>query len=119
MAGLAVDRRYFVGVRIAFDVGVAVGALQAAVNALAEFLAVNGDAVAGTVGHGGIAVAGKAVSLRAKSDGRECDGENGNAGCNDSVTKAVPQLLLQFPASVQGGFFLRKNPLGDSGFGTQ
>ncbi len=84
------------------------------------------------VGHGGVAVAGKAVGLRAKSDGRNCDGENGNAGCNDSVAKAVPQLLLQFPASVQGGFYFHpidgdlsmgapvgKNPLGDHGFRTQ
>ena len=33
MAGLAVDGRDFFGVRIVFDVGVATGALQAAVNA--------------------------------------------------------------------------------------
>jgi hypothetical protein len=71
-------------------------------NALAEFLAVDGDAVAGAVGHGGIAVAGKAVSLRpqrrrpvaggpglrVQGNGRECEGENGNAGCDDSVSNA-------------------------------
>ena len=88
MAGFAIDGRDFVGVRIGLDVGVAAGALEAAVNARAEFLAVDGDAVAGAVGHGGVAVAGKAISLRAKSVGRECNGENGNAGCSDSVPKA-------------------------------
>jgi len=88
VASLAVDRRDFVWVWIGLDVRMAARALQAAVNARAEFLAVDGDAVAGAVGHGGIAVAGKAVSLRAKSDGRECDGENGNAGCQDSFSNA-------------------------------
>jgi len=86
VASLAVDRRDFVRMRIGLDVGVAVGALQAAVNALAEFLAVDGDAVAGAVGHGGIAVAGKTVGLRVQGNGRECEGENGNAGCDDSVS---------------------------------
>ena len=33
--------------------------------------------------------------------------------------RAVPQLMLRFQASVQDGFFLRKNPLGVNGFGTQ
>jgi hypothetical protein len=42
-------------------------------------------------------VAGKAVGLRAKSDGRECDSENGNAGCNDSVAKAQS---CSFPCGV-------------------
>ena len=88
MASLAVDRRDFVWVWIGLDVRMAARALQAAVNARAEFLAVDGDAVAGAVGHGGIAVAGKAVSLRAKSDGRECDGENGNADSEDSVANS-------------------------------
>jgi hypothetical protein len=45
-------------------------------NALAEFLAVNGDAVAVSVGHAGIAVAGQAVSLRTKSAGRERQCQN-------------------------------------------
>jgi hypothetical protein len=68
VAGLAIDRRNLVGMRIALDVGVAVGALQAAVNAVAEFFAVDGDAVSGAVGHAGIAVAGQAV-LRAGKRG--------------------------------------------------
>lgn len=46
MAGFAVNGRDFVGVRIGLDIRVAVGALQAAVNAGAEFLAVDGNAVA-------------------------------------------------------------------------
>ena len=66
VAGLAIDRRDLVGMRIALDVGVAVAALQAAVNAGAELLAVDGDAVAGAVGHGGVAVAGEAIGLRAE-----------------------------------------------------
>lgn len=61
VAGLAVDGRNFIGVRIGLDVGVAVGALQAAVNAGIEFLAVDGDTVAIAVGRGGVAVAGKAI----------------------------------------------------------
>ena len=72
VAGLALDGRDLVGMRVALDIGVAIRALQAAMNALAEFLAVNGDAVAGSVGHAGIAVAGQTVSLRTKSAGREC-----------------------------------------------
>jgi hypothetical protein len=33
--------------------------------------------------------------------------------------RAFPQLSSPFLASVQDGFFLRKNPLGSHGFGTQ
>jgi hypothetical protein len=53
--------------------------------------------VTGAVGHGGIAVAGKTVSLRAKSDGRECDGENGNADSEDFVANSQS---CSFPCGV-------------------
>ena len=56
-----------VGVRILLDVSVAVVALQAAVNANAELVAINGDAVPGGVGHGLVAVAAQAVGLRGKA----------------------------------------------------
>ena len=71
VAGLAIDRRDLVGVRIALDVGVAVDALQAAVNTWREFLAVDSDAVSRAIGHAGVAVAGQAVGLRAQSAGRQ------------------------------------------------
>lgn len=87
MAGFAIDGRDFIGVRIGLDVGVAVGALQAAVNAGAEFLAVDRDAMARTVGRGGVTVTGKAVGLRAKCDRREGEGKSGDGGCEDSPTK--------------------------------
>lgn len=90
MAGFAVDGRDFVGMRVGLDVGVAVGALQAAVNAGAEPLAVDGDTVAVAVGCGGVTMAGKTISrgLGAKDGGREGEGENGDGGCEDSVAKA-------------------------------
>ena len=61
VAGFAVHRRNVIGMRITLDVCVAVGALQAAVNAVAEFFPVDGDAVSRTVGHAGVAMAGEAV----------------------------------------------------------
>ena len=63
VAGLAVDLGDVVGMRIFLDVGVAVVALQAAVNAGTEFVAVDGDAVAGGVLHGLVAMAGQAIRL--------------------------------------------------------
>jgi hypothetical protein len=61
VAGLAIHRRDFVGMRIALDVRVAIRALQAAVNTVAEMLPVDKDAVAVAVGHARVAVAGEAV----------------------------------------------------------
>lgn len=88
MAGLAIDGCDLIRMGIAFDVRMAVVALQAAVNALAEFLAVGGDAVAGGVGHAGLTVAGEAVSLRTKSDGCECQSKNGHADSDDAPEDA-------------------------------
>lgn len=66
VAGLAVNRRDLVRMRIAFDVGVAIRALKAAVNAVAEFFPVDSDTVSRTVGHARVAVAGQAI-LRSKN----------------------------------------------------
>ena len=70
VAGLAIHRRNLVGMRIALDVRVTVGALQAAVNAVTEMLPVDKDAVARGVGHTRVAMTGQAV-LRAESARRE------------------------------------------------
>ena len=78
VAGLALDGRNLVRMRIALDVGMAVVALKAAVNAVAEFLAVDSDAVSRGVGHAGIAVASQTVRLRTKGAGRKR--QNGQAG---------------------------------------
>ncbi len=64
MAFLAVNLGHLLGVRILLDVRVAIVALQAAVNAFAKHLAVNGNAVPVAVGHAGVAVACKTLRLR-------------------------------------------------------
>src|SRR5208282_5343474 len=90
MAGLAIDRRDLVGMRIAFDVGVAVGALQAAVDAVAELLLVDSDAMARAVGHAGVAVAGEAI-LRAKdASGNRENGQCGNRGSTGHEPRLSP-----------------------------
>ena len=63
MAGFAIDFGDVVGMRVFLDVGVAVVAFQAAMNARAELIAVNSDAVAGGVLHGLVAVTGEAFRL--------------------------------------------------------
>ncbi len=68
VAGLAIHRRNLVGMRIALDVRVAARAWQAAVNAVAEMLPVDEDAVAVAVSHARVAVTGEAV-LRMKGAG--------------------------------------------------
>jgi hypothetical protein len=78
VAGLALDGRNLFRMRIALDVGMAVVALKAAVNAVAEFLAVDSDAVSCGVSHAGIAVASQTVRLRTKGAGR--NRQNGQAG---------------------------------------
>ena len=64
VAGLAVDLDDMIGVRILLDIGVAVVALQATVNAGAELVSVDRDAVALRIGHALVAVTGETVSLR-------------------------------------------------------
>ena len=71
MAGFAVHLGDVIGMGIFLDVGVAVVALQAAVNAGTELVAINGDAVAGGVLHRFVAVACEAISLRSEIAGRQ------------------------------------------------
>jgi hypothetical protein len=70
--------------RIALDASVAVAALKAAVNAVAELLAINRDAVSRGVGHARVAVASQTVRLRTKGAGRKR--QNGQAGRYHSAT---------------------------------
>ncbi len=64
VAGLAIHLGDVVGMRILLDVGVAAVAPKGAVNACAELISVDGDAVARRILHGLVAVAGQAFSLR-------------------------------------------------------
>lgn len=73
MAGLAVHSGDVVRMRIFLDVGVAVVALQAAVNTGAELVAINGDAVPSGVLHGFVTMAGEAICLRSQVTGRQED----------------------------------------------
>ena len=63
VALVALDLGDLVGVRIFLDVGVAVVALEAAVNALAEGVAIDADVVAGGVLQAFVGMAGEAVGL--------------------------------------------------------
>lgn len=65
MACLAFDFCDLIRVRILLDVGVAVVALETAVNAVAEGFSIYCDAVAGGVSHAGVAVASQTVGLTA------------------------------------------------------
>lgn len=64
MARFAVDFGDVFGMRVFLDIGVAVVALQAAVNAGTEFAAIYGDAVPRCIGHALVGVAGEAIGLR-------------------------------------------------------
>jgi len=66
MAGLAFNLGNTFWVRILLDVGVASVASKAAVNACAEFVSVDRDAMARRILHRLVAVTGEAVSLRRK-----------------------------------------------------
>jgi hypothetical protein len=66
VAGLALDGRHLIGMRVVRDGGVALAALQAAVEAGGKLLAVDADAVAGRVLHGLVGVAGEAIGLCAE-----------------------------------------------------
>jgi hypothetical protein len=81
VTALAVDLGDVIGMRVFLDVGVAVVALKAAMNAGAELVAVDGDAVAGGVLHRFVAVAGQALRLGSQSQRREENdqGEKGQA----------------------------------------
>lgn len=63
MAGFAVDFGDVVGMRVFLNVGVAVVALKAAMAAGAELIAINCDAMAGSILHRLVAVAGEALRL--------------------------------------------------------
>jgi hypothetical protein len=67
VARLALDLGDVVWVRILLDVGMAVVALQAAVDACTELAAIDGDAVTCGVGHGFVTVAREAISLRSEA----------------------------------------------------
>ena len=67
MALLAVDLRNLVRMGVLLDVLMAVVTFEAAMDALAEYLAVYGNAVPIAVGHAGIAVAGEAFGLGCQS----------------------------------------------------
>lgn len=66
MAGFAVDGGDVIRMRIGFDVGVTGVAAKAAMDAGAELIAIDGDAVPGRVLHGFVGMAGEAVGLGAR-----------------------------------------------------
>ena len=82
MARLAVNLGDMVRMGKFLDVGVTVIALQAAVDAGAELVTVDGDAMPLGVLHGLVTVASQAIGLRRKSTGpehyRDCDHSQGN-----------------------------------------
>src|SRR5215472_932656 len=83
VAGLAVDRRDVNGMGIFLDVCVAVIALKAAMDALAELVAIDCDAVASGIGHGLVAVAGEAISLacEAARNDKQCIPQEADRSC--------------------------------------
>jgi len=64
MAGLALDGRHLIRMRIVLDGGMAIAAFQAAVNAGPELRAIHADTAPGGVLQGLIPVAGEAIGLR-------------------------------------------------------
>ena len=66
VASFALDRRGVIWMRVVVDVFVAVGAFEAAVDARVKFVGADADAFAVGVLEGRIAVAGKAVGVRAQ-----------------------------------------------------
>ena len=93
MAGFAIDLCDVIGMGIFLDVGVAVVALQAAVNVGAKLVSINGDAVAGGILHGFIAVTGKAFGLRSKVQRHkeECQDDETEA-CNPVMTNESDEI---------------------------
>ena len=85
--------------RIVLDVCVAVVALQAAVNAGAEGLAVDCDAVAGRVLHGLVRMARQAIRLCVKDArperNQQCEQPNGRHSRMDVCMQSVPHPLAQ------------------------
>ena len=83
MARLAIDLGNVVGMRVLLDIGMAVITLQAAVDAGAELVAVDGNAVAGRILHRLVAMTGEAISLRCKVMWRKEDheGQKAERGC--------------------------------------
>jgi len=82
MAALALHLGDMVGMRKFLDVGVAVVALQAAVDTGTELGTIDRNAVASGILHGLVAMAGQAIGLRGKSTGpkndRHCDEAEGS-----------------------------------------
>jgi len=82
MARLAINLGDTVRMRKSLDVGVTVIALQAAVDAGAELVTVDGDAMPLGILHGLVTVASQAIGLRHKSTGpkhhRDCDDSQGD-----------------------------------------
>src|SRR5579863_9244207 len=74
VAGRALDRRDVIGVRIVPDVGVAVVALEAAMDASGKLRAVDADAVPAVVLHRQVGVTGQAIGLGMKRRGADEDG---------------------------------------------
>ena len=91
VAGFAIDFGNVIGVGIFLDVGVAVVTLQATVNAGAELVAVDGDAVACRILHGLVAMAGEAVRLRRQVMGRQEDRECEEADSDCPVMSNKPE----------------------------
>ena len=90
MAGFAIDFGDVVRMGIFLDVRVAVIALQTPVNAGAELVAVDRDAVTGCILHCLVAMAGKAVGLRCKAMRRneDHDEEKAEYGCSVKSSKS-------------------------------
>ena len=95
MTGLAVDYRDVIGMRIFLDVRVAVIALQTPVNAGAELVAVDGDAVTGCILHCLVAMAGKAVGLCCKAMRRNEDHDEEKAEYGRSVKSSKSEVSRQ------------------------
>ncbi len=95
MAGLAVDLGDLVGVRVLLDVGVAVVALQAAVNAGTELVAIDRDAVAGCILHRLVAVASQAICLCGQAVGHNEHSHGQKAECDGPAPSGGPEQVEQ------------------------
>ena len=95
MTAFAVNLSDMVGMRIFLDVGVAIIALQAAVDAGAELIAVNGDAVSGCILHRLVSMAGETVGLCGKAMRPEKDRECHKAERGRPVMSEYPRHIGQ------------------------
>jgi len=95
MAGFAVDFGDVIGMGVLLDVSVAVAALEAAMDAGAELVAIDGDAVACGVLHGFVGVAGEAIRLGCNAHRGQAKYRCNQAEYGQAMMAESPQVIYQ------------------------